>query len=82
MVKEFLHYIAWTDSMTYENGFAGLIGYQSKCPNGSARMLWVISPSLSSEKDAEISADNMLEQIQDINSFGKIIYADGVLLNP
>jgi len=80
MIKEFTHYIAWTDAMTYENGYAGLIGYQSKAPQGTAKILWVLGPNLTSESDAENSADNMLKQICDINSFGKVIYADGVML--
>ena len=80
MVKEFRHYIAWTDSMKYEQGYAGLIGYQPKSPNGIARILWVIAPNLTSESDAETSADQMLEQIKDINRFGKVIYSDGVAL--
>lgn len=80
MIKEFKHYMAWTDSMRYEQGYAGLIGYQSKTLNGVARILWVIAPNLTSESAAETSADNMLEQIQDINRFGKVIFNDGVML--
>jgi len=80
MTKEFQYYMAWTDSMRYEQGYAGLIGYQSKAPNGVARLLWVIAPNIVSESDAEMSADNMLSQIQDINRFGKIIFNDGVKL--
>lgn len=80
MVKEFRHYMAWTDAMRYENGYAGLIGYQGKNADAVARMLWVIGPNLSSTADAEDSADKMLEQIQDITRFGKIVYADGVRL--
>jgi hypothetical protein len=80
MVKEFEHYFAWTDAMKYERGYAGLIGYQSKSVNGTARLLWVIAPNITSEFDAEEYADNMLDQILDINRFGKVIYADGVTL--
>lgn len=80
MVKEFPHYVAWTDAMTYEHGFAGFIGYQSKTPYGIAHILWVIAPNFRSEAEAESSADNMLEQIRDINSFGDVIYTDGVML--
>ena len=80
MIKEFRYYMAWTDAMKYERGYAGLIGYQSKSHDGTARLLWVIAPNIKSESDAAQSADKMLEQIQDINRFGKIIYADGVKL--
>lgn len=80
MIKEFQHYMAWTDSMRYEQGYAGLIGYQRKAPNGVARILWVIAPNIVSESDAENSADNMLSQIQDINRFGRVIFKDGVSL--
>jgi hypothetical protein len=80
MVKEFLHYTAWTDAMTYGDGYAGLIGYKNKAPSSLAHILWVIAPNFTSESDAEISADNMLEQILDITRFGKVIYADGVML--
>jgi hypothetical protein len=80
MIKEFAHYTAWTDSMKYEQGFAGLIGYQRKSPDSATKLLWVIGPNLTSELDAENSADNMLAQILDINRFGKIIYVDGITL--
>jgi len=80
MVKEFRYYMAWTDTMQYEQGYAGLIGYQRKSNNSVTRLLWVISPSLVSEADAELSADNMLDHIQDINHFGKVIFNDGVTL--
>jgi len=80
MIKEFNHYTAWTDSMKYESGYAGLIGYQRKSPDSVAHMLWVIAPNFASESDAEDSANKMLEQIQDITRFGKVIYADGVML--
>lgn len=80
MVKEFEHYIAWTDAMKYEYGYAGLIGYQSKSFDSCARILWVFGPNLLSESDAETSADNMLSQIVSINRFGRVIYADGVML--
>lgn len=66
--------------MKYEQGYAGLIAYQRKAADGLARILWVLSPSLMSEADAEISADNMLDQIVDINRFGKVIFIDGVTL--
>lgn len=80
MVKEFLHYTAWTDVMKYEHGYAGLIGYQHNAPDSLAHLLWVIAPNFTSELDAEISADKMLEQIRDITQFGKVIYVDGVML--
>lgn len=80
MVKEFHHYIAWTDAMEYENGYAGLIGYQRKNTGAPAHMLWVIAPNLTSTADAEESADEMLENIQDITRFGRVIYGDGVML--
>lgn len=80
MIKEFEHYIAWTDAMEYEHGYAGLIGYQGKSFGSCARILWVVSPHLLSESDAEISADNMLNQIVSITRFGRVIYADGVML--
>lgn len=80
MIKEFQYYMAWTDSMKCEQGYAGLIGYQRKAGDGVAKILWVISPSLVSEADAEISADNMLCEIKDINRFGKVIFRDGVAL--
>jgi len=80
MIKEFEHYFAWTDAMKYEMGYAGLIGYQSKAINGTARMLWVLAPNITSEFVAEEYADNMLDQIRDINRFGKVIYSDGVTL--
>lgn len=66
--------------MKYEHGYAGLIGYQPKSLNGLARLLWVVAPNILSEEDAETSADKMLQQIVDINRFGKVIYADGVSL--
>jgi len=80
MTKEFPYYTAWTDAMAYEHGYAGLSGYQRKAQDGIARLLWVIAPNIYSEADAEESADNMLQQIVDINRFGKIIYADGISL--
>ena len=80
MTKEFRYYTAWTDSMRCERGYAGLIGYQRKADHSLARILWVISPALTSEADAETSADNMLSQIADINRFGKVIFCDGVML--
>jgi len=80
MVKDFCYYTAWTDAMQYENGYAGIIGYQSKSPDGVARMLWVLSPNLTSEAEAERSADNMLQQILNITKFGKVIYSDGITL--
>jgi len=80
MIKEFEHYIAWTDAMKYEHGYAGLIGYQRKTIDSCARLLWVVGPNLVCEYDAEMSADKMLEQIISINRFGQIIYADGVML--
>lgn len=66
--------------MICEHGYAGLIGYQRKAPNGVARILWVLAPNIVSESDAEDSADHMLSQIQDINRFGKVIFNDGVTL--
>jgi hypothetical protein len=80
MVKNFEFYIAWTDAMSYESGYAGLIGYQRKSLNGIAHLLWVVGPNLQCESDAEYSAERMLDQIMDINRFGRVIYADGVML--
>ena len=80
MVKEFEHYFAWTDAMRYERGYAGLIGYQRKGNGSAAHLLWVVGPNLQSEGDAETSADKMLDQIVAITPFGRIIYADGVML--
>lgn len=80
MVKDFEYYIAWTDAMAYESGYAGLIGYQRKSVDGAAHLLWVIGPNLRCESDAEHSAEIMLDQIRDINHFGRVIYADGVML--
>jgi len=80
MIKEFSHYTAWTDAMKYDSGYAGLIGYQRKSSDSVAHMLWVIAPNFASEADAEDSADRMLDQIQDITRFGKVIYNDGVML--
>ncbi|RYG09798.1 MAG: hypothetical protein EOO07_23245 [Chitinophagaceae bacterium] len=80
MVKEFMHHVAWSDSMPCEKGYAGIIGYQHKTLNDGARILWVISPHFRSEYDAAVSADNMLDQIATIDRFGRVIYADGVML--
>jgi len=80
MVKEFKNYFAWTDSMSYEHGYAGLIGYQHKTANEGAHLLWVIGPTYKDEFDAEISADKMLDQIVAIDRCGRVIYADGVML--
>lgn len=80
MVKNFEHYVAWTDAMSYESGYAGLIGYQRKAVDGAAYLLWVISPNLRCESDAKHSAEIMLDQIADINRFGRVIYSDGVML--
>jgi hypothetical protein len=80
MVKNFEFYIAWTDAMAYESGYAGLIGYQHKSLNGRAHLLWVVGPNLQCESDAEFSAEKMLGQIKDINRFGRVIYADGIML--
>lgn len=80
MVKNFEFYTAWTDAMEYESGYAGLIGYQRKTLNGLAHLLWVVGPELTSESQAEHCAEKMLDQIADINRFGRVIYADGVML--
>lgn len=80
MVKNFEFYTAWTDAMAYECGYAGLIGYQRKSLNGIAHVLWVVGPNFLCEFDAENSAEKMLDQIMDINRFGRVIYADGVML--
>lgn len=80
MIKDFEYYIAWTDALTYESGYAGLIGYQRKSIGGAAYLLWVVGPNLTCESDAEHSAEIMLNQIIDINRFGRVIYADGVML--
>lgn len=66
--------------MTYEDGYAGIIGYQRKFRDGLAHMLWVIGPNFRSESDAEMSAEKMLDQISEINRFGRVIYSDGVML--
>lgn len=80
MIKEFEHYIAWTDSVKYKHGYAGIIGYQRKSFRGYAHLLWVIGANFTNEYDAELSADKMLDQIVAINQFGNIMYADGVML--
>jgi hypothetical protein len=80
MVKNFEFYIAWTDAMQYESGYAGLIAYQSKSLNGMAHLLWVLGPNLRCESDAEYSAEKMLDQITNITRFGRVIYADGIML--
>lgn len=80
MIKDFEFYTAWTDAMKYENGYAGLIGYQRKSLNGLAHLLWVVGPELASESQAESSAEKMLDHIMDINRFGRVIYSDGVML--
>lgn len=80
MVRNFKNYVAWTDAFVYEYGYAGMIGYQRKNFGSCAHMLWVIAPNFASEYDAKMSANKMLNQIRDINNFGKIIYIDGVML--
>lgn len=80
MVKNFEFYTAWTDAMKCESGYAGIIGYQRKSLNGVAHLLWVVGPELASESQAENSAEKMLDQITDINRFGRVIYSDGVML--
>lgn len=80
MVKEFEHHIAWTDAMKYRLGYAGIIGYQRKNVDGLAHILWVIDPNFGCEHDAEMSAERMLDQITEITSFGRVVYADGVML--
>lgn len=80
MFKEFKHHIAWTDAMTYENGYAGIIGYQRKFGGRPAHILWVLGPHFKGESDAQHSAERMLEQIADISCFERIIYSDGVML--
>lgn len=80
MIKHFEFYTAWTDALEYESGYAGLIGYQRRSVNGMAHILWVVGPELGSEAEAENSAEKMLDQITDINRFGRVIYADGVML--
>ncbi|WP_039917341.1 hypothetical protein [Cellvibrio mixtus] len=80
MVKEFEHHIAWTDAMKYGPGYAGLIGYQRKFSGDLAHILWVLGPNLICEQDAENSAEKMLDQISEITCFGRVVYADGVML--
>lgn len=66
--------------MKYENGYAGFIGIQHKAFVSCEQVLWVLGPNFRSEFDAELSADNMLEQIISITPTGRVVYADGVML--
>ena len=80
MFKEFKHYIAWIDAMTYESGYVGIIGYQRKFGGKPAHILWVLGPHFKAESEAERSAEKMLEQITDISCFERVIYSDGIML--
>ena len=80
MVKEFKHYIAWTDVMRAGNGFVGVIEYQRKLPCSMVHVLWVINPQIRDEDESEDAATAMLEQISEITAAGKVIYSDGVAL--
>jgi hypothetical protein len=76
MIRNFLHYFAWTDTVKYKHGYAGLIGYRHKDINGPSHKLWVIGPNLKSETEAEMSADRMLYQIHEITYSGRVVYND------
>lgn len=80
MIKMFEFYIAWTDAIKFGDVYTGLIGYQSKNCALSANLLWVIGPSIESERAAELAAENMLRQIREINRHERIIFMDGVTL--
>ena len=82
MFKDFSHYIAWTDIMKSDDGFVGLIEYQSKRQGSPVNVLWVIAPNCVCEDEAEAEAvtDAMLEQISNLTRAGKVIYSDGVAL--
>ena len=80
MFKEFTHYTAWTDTMIDRHRFIGLIEYQPKRAGGETKVLWVITPDLLCEYQAEVAADKMLEQICEITLSGKVIYNDGIAL--
>ncbi len=80
MVKEFPHHIAWTDAMRDGGRFVGLIEYQRKLPCAMVHVLWVVSPMLKGEDEAEFAAVNMLEQICEITDSDNVIYSDGVAL--
>ena len=80
MVKEFPYYIAWTDAMREGQKYVGLIEYQRKLPGANVQILWVVSPNLNEQRDAEIAAIGMLNHIREITASGRIIYSDGVAL--
>lgn len=80
MFKDFLHYIAWTDIMKSDQGFVGLIEYQSRRQGSPVNVLWVVAPDCVCEDEAEAVTDAMLQQISNITRNGTVIYSDGVAL--
>ena len=80
MFKEFDHHIAWTDIMKSDHGFVGLIEYQPKRTGTEVNVLWVIGVTCVCATEAEIMADNMLQEISDICADGRVVYSDGVAL--
>lgn len=80
MFKDFNNHIAWTDAMETEQGFVGLIEYQSKRPDADINILWVIAPDCCTANEAEVAADNMLRQIYEITQDGGVVYCDGIAL--
>lgn len=80
MFKDFNNHLAWTDAMETECGFVGLIEYQSKQHGANINVLWVVAPDCICANEAEIAADNMLQQIEEITLEGKVIYSDGIAL--
>lgn len=80
MFKDFSHYTAWTDIMKSDDGYVGLIEYQSRRQGSPVHVLWVIAPDCICEDEAEAVTDAMLQQISDITRNGKVIYSDGVML--
>lgn len=80
MFKEFAHHIAWTDIMQSDRGFVGLIEYQPKKFGAQVNVLWVVGAKCICATEAEILADNMLQEISEIRPDGRIIYSDGVPL--
>jgi hypothetical protein len=80
MFKEFDHHIAWTDIMKSEHGFVGLIEYQPKRSGAEVNVLWVVGAKCICATEAEILADNMLQEISDIRPDGSVVYSDGVAL--
>lgn len=80
MFREFEHCTAWTDSMYSGAGFVGLIEYQPKCYGSEVTVLWVIDPTCLCEREAENSAERMLQAILDIHPDRGVLYADGIPL--